>query len=1204
MDACTIIAKNYVAQARVLARSFAEHHPDGRFWTLIIDDFEDHLDPANEPFEVLTPADIGCEPFLDMAMRYNVLELSTAVKPWLLRHLMAAVSGPITYLDPDIQVFGSLTELDDLARAHGLALTPHNSKPIPADGRRPTQIDIMIAGVYNLGYVSIAPGEETGKLLDWWEDRLRRDCRVDPVYGYFVDQRWFDLAPGFLSDIAIVREPQYNVAYWNLHSRTLARDGDSWSVDTKPLAFFHFSGFDPDEPDVLSRHQDRVDPRSDQPLREILSGYAALVQNDGYATARRLPYTFDALNDGTRLDPVVRKMFAEAEELGEVSLSPFTPEGSEAFFEWLAAPSPGAPPGVHRLLARLYGVRSDLKEAFPDLSGPDLDRLFQWSRREGAEEVPALARLPLPDFDGSAKAPTQPQPQPRAQSQRPPLWGVNVVGHFRSELGIGEAARQVIVALDAVAVPVQAVRGTTQPLSRQGHAFDAVDNREAQFGTNVICVNADMLPDFAGGAGRQFFANRYNIGLWFWEVSRFRTEWQGSFALLDEVWAPTAHIADALAPVSPIPIVPMRIPVQMASVVPRSRAELGVPEGFFFLFSFDYLSVFERKNPLGVVEAFTRAFPAGRAGPSLVLKCINAEHDPGNHAKLLAAAGESESIHVIDRYLDPADKDSLMATCDCYVSLHRSEGFGLTMAEAMYVGKPVIATGYSGNLDFMTHENSLLVDYASVPIGPGLAPYPAEGEWAEPDLEHAAALMRLVAEDPEAARQVGARGAEDIHRTHSPDTVGAMMRERLELVRPSASQAEGRGSLNGGGPHVAAALAPRIERGPGTPAGLAPSRSVNRLARRGALRLMRPFTAYQQTVNEELLQSLDWIDGDVAAVSDRQTLDGSLLQARVRLLERLLPLTAITAVHGQATDELKGSVFELGARVDSLESEAESIGLQTDRELYAALASLSARYRDVAAQPSGTRDGPLTPFELRVFSQNGEDGVLAEILTRIGYGGRCFVEFGAESGTEANCVHLADVQGWDGLFMDCDEQLFPALERKYRARDGVRTVKAEVTVENLEALLDAHGIPSEPDVFSIDVDGSDYWLWNSLESYRPRVLVIEYNSSLDPSRKLVQPADAPPQWDGTDYYGASLGALRSLGERKGYRLVHTELCGVNAFFVREDLAGERFPRAEDVHVRGFPNYFQLGHHHPRHVGPSVYLDLDLDALVDLNGDPE
>jgi glycosyltransferase involved in cell wall biosynthesis len=1187
LDACTIIAKNYVAQARVLARSFAEHHPGGRFWTLVIDDFSDHIDPASEPFEVLTPQDIDCEPFADMAIRYSVLELSTAVKPWLLRHLMREVGGPITYLDPDIQVFGSLAKLDELARAHGLVLIPHNSEPIPADGKRPSQIDIMIAGVYNLGYVSLAPGEEIDKLLDWWSDRLRRDCRVDPVYGYFVDQRWFDLAPGFVSDYAIMREPQYNLAYWNLHSRELARDGERYTVDGRPLAFFHFSGFDPSEPAILSRHQDRIDVAHEPVLRRILDEYAQATRREGFLETHSWPYTFDALADGTRLDPVVRKLFIQAHASGELSDSPFSAEGSQAFIEWLGAPAPGAPAGVHRLLAHLYGTRADLQSAFPELSGPDLGRLLSWARNDGRREVPALASLPLPE--GGEQALEAAPPLPHSE-----VWGVNVVGYFSAELGVGEAARQVIAALDARGVPVLPVQSSSPSLSRQGHAFTQFGPDDAPFPVNLICINADMLPDFANRVGERFFAGRYSIGLWFWEVSRFRSEWQRSFELIDEVWAPTAHIADALTPISPIPVLPMRIPVQMGAIVPRSRAELGVPEGFLFLFSFDYLSVFERKNPLAVIEAFSRAFAPGE-GPSLVLKCINGEHDPTNHERLLAAAAEREDIHVVDRYLDPREKDGLTAACDCYISLHRSEGFGLGMAEAMYLGKPVIATGYSGNLDFMTEENSLLVDYRLVPIGPGAPPYPADGEWAEPDVEHASTLMRLVFDDPDAAAALGVHAAEDIRRTHSAAAVGELMNERLEHLRVNPVLRHAGGGSSGWGPLVVTTLAGRVQRGPAPAAATGP---VARRARRGALRVMRPFTAYQETLNGEVARSLGSIGDEVEGLRERLVRVNARILAELRAPERV-QLPAILESHSRGIDQVKTTLTELGGRVARLDE-----GLQTDRTLYLALAELERRHGTISATPGADAEpGELTPFELRVFSQNGEDGVLAEILRRVGIGEqRFFVEFGVESGREGNCVYLADVAGWRGLFMDGDESFFAALQRKYRAAEHVVTTLAMVAPENVQELFAAAGVPSEPAVLSIDVDGADYWIWDAIEDYRPRVVVIEYNSALDPGRRLVQPADHEGGWDGSDYYGASLAAMRALGERKGYRLAHAELSGVNAFFVREDLAAGRMPDAAEVPLRGAPNYFQRGIRHPPDTDRRRYLDLDSGALVSVEAD--
>ncbi len=199
LNVCTIIAKNYVAYARVLATSFTEQHPDSRLWALIIDDF---AAVHRSGRRAVRRPDAGVTSAASRSRTWRCaircLELSTAVKPWLMRHLMGETGGPVTYLDPDIKVYGSLQRLDELAAEHGVVLIPHNNEPIPPDGRKPSQVDIMIAGVYNLGYSHSAPRPEVDELIDWWADRLRRDCRVDPTWGYFVDQRWFDLAPGFL----------------------------------------------------------------------------------------------------------------------------------------------------------------------------------------------------------------------------------------------------------------------------------------------------------------------------------------------------------------------------------------------------------------------------------------------------------------------------------------------------------------------------------------------------------------------------------------------------------------------------------------------------------------------------------------------------------------------------------------------------------------------------------------------------------------------------------------------------------------------------------------------------------------------------------------------------------------------------------------------------------------------------------------------
>lgn len=253
---------------------------------------------------------------------------------------------------------------------------------------------------------------------------------------------------------------------------------------------------------------------------------------------------------------------------------------------------------------------------------------------------------------------------------------------------------------------------------------------------------------------------------------------------------------------------------------------------------------------------------------------------------------------------------------------------------------------------------------------------------------------------------------------------------------------------------------------------------------------------------------------------------------------------------------------------------------QTSRSTLLALAEIARRSQQDAI---GTQ--ALTPYELRVFSQNGEDGVLAEILRRVGAPSRFFVEIGAAS-FEANCVLLADVFAWHGVFIDASDKEYQRLQSKYGAVAGVTIRKARVTAENVESILKEAGVPPELDVLSIDIDGDDYYLWKAVTTYRPRVVVIEYNASLGAERELVQPRGVTS--DGTAFYGASIRAMESLGALKGYRLVHTELSGNNAFFVRADLPGA-FPEPADVPRRA-PNFFLRGFAHSRDPHGRAYVE--------------
>jgi hypothetical protein len=267
---------------------------------------------------------------------------------------------------------------------------------------------------------------------------------------------------------------------------------------------------------------------------------------------------------------------------------------------------------------------------------------------------------------------------------------------------------------------------------------------------------------------------------------------------------------------------------------------------------------------------------------------------------------------------------------------------------------------------------------------------------------------------------------------------------------------------------------------------------------------------------------------------------------------------------------------------------------RADRQLiYAALADVAAIHRSPGPgedEAVRLRRLPLTAWERPVFSQFGEDGVIAELVRRIGAGSGTFVEFGVESGLEANSVFLANVLGWKGLMLEADTEGARALGWRYSANDRVRTAQATVLPENAEEIFASHDVPEEPDLLSIDVDGLDWWIWRSIRSYRPRIVVIEYNGHLLPEQSLTVPETHRAPWDGTVYYGASLAACERLALSKGYRLVHTELNGNNAFFVRDDLCGA-MPDGEVV-ARRMANFFLRGTVHPPDPAGREWVGID------------
>jgi glycosyltransferase involved in cell wall biosynthesis len=358
--------------------------------------------------------------------------------------------------------------------------------------------------------------------------------------------------------------------------------------------------------------------------------------------------------------------------------------------------------------------------------------------------------------------------------------GVNAIGFFRAEFGHGEAGRRMLAGIERAGLPHATITVKT-PHHREKHPFEARGDRPA-YPTNIVCLNPEHMLEFAQRGGAELFLDRYTVGVWCWEASRFPDSFRPAFDLVDEVWVASDYVAEIVAEATDKPVRVFPMPVEVQPPPEFTRAGVGLPDDrFVFLFAFDFFSTVERKNPFGLIEAFTRAFALGEE-PLLVIKTINGQKQAGELKRLAQAASEHPNIRVVDEYVSGEEMRGLVAAADCFVSLHRSEGFSFSLAEAMAYGKPVIATGYSGNLSFMDASNSYLIGYGLTPVPPGSANYPAGALWADPDLDDAAAAMRRVVEHPDEAAERGRRGRETIVRNHSLDATARFVAERAAAI--------------------------------------------------------------------------------------------------------------------------------------------------------------------------------------------------------------------------------------------------------------------------------------------------------------------------------------------------------------------------------------------------------------------------------------
>jgi hypothetical protein len=829
MRVITLATLNGLPRARALARSLQRHAPT---WSLevVLVACEEVVKAHSEREQTLRLRSVCQELDLDIAALlalHDEHELGVLLVPALLRRLARQSAQPLAHLPSSVWLLGSLAPVETAVADRSVMLVPRMTVDVPEDGLEPSRKQMERAGRMEPTIVGVDASERAASFLDWWQAHVEQalgslDARRSgdrPEDRPWL-ARFLELAPARFAT-AVLDDPGCNLNVWNLHTHTLAGPPQAPLVDGRwPLRFVHLPGFDPARPHRLSANATRARVSRSPLLHELCAAYAAELRACGWRDADHHADVGRRLPGGLVYDESMRAAYATALALGEPIEDLFEAHSSDRFVAWLEGPAPrGGAYGINRyLFHRVARERPDVVRAYPDLDGPDGAEYVAWCWAFGRDELdiperfmparpghaalgaPASARAATPRTP-AGDAPLERRPSPAREPAAGSALAVRVTGYLGHTLGLGAAARGYVQALAAAGVPVSTASvplhhlelpvGLAAEYGR--HGFEDLVH-EGAHGFEIVAVNAEELPDVIERLGDDYFDGP-RIGIWGWETNTIPPRWRRAFALVDEIWVYSRFMADNIGAVAPVPVIALPPPVQ-APREPSEPLRLGVPEGFLFLFVFDYLSTVQRKNPVGLIEAFRLAFAPGE-GPRLLIKTINAPLRPLAEEEVLWAAHGREDVHVIDRSLTGQQLHALMAACDCYVSLHRSEGFGLTMAEAMAVGKPVIGTGYSGNVDFMNADNSYLIDYTVGRVGPDCEIYPPEGEWADPSVEHAAQLMRSVHGDRQEAERRGAQAAQDIAAALSPEATGAAMRARLQELAGGGGANGARPALTG-----------------------------------------------------------------------------------------------------------------------------------------------------------------------------------------------------------------------------------------------------------------------------------------------------------------------------------------------------------------------------------------------------------------------
>jgi glycosyltransferase involved in cell wall biosynthesis len=763
---CTIITPNYLDRFLVLGASIAAAMPSVDLRVLVLQDcsdvgeFQERINEylrsaqSSADHRAITVDDCEWGPFdvESAALFYSILEFATSVKPALLRSFIGEGWERVTYLDPDIQVFEDFSSLLD--SDSDVALTPHLLSNIPKDDFLPTTNDVLMAGFFNLGFCSVGPS--AAPFLDWWSDQLQFDCLADHSKGQFTDQKIVDLAP-LRAKVQVVTNPGCNVAYWNLHERSIVRDDRSWVVQhagkNGPLYFFHFSGFVLDRTPSMSVYANRevlgeAVPRSfanqyDEKLLKGVGLESIEFTLGGASLKHALPSIWNRairedcevhVRAGFTLREVREQIYAPRDPTRWETCQTCGHEHSnfgtrvQSFLAgWACHPSIVGVPNAASAFFR--GHRHEYR-------APAMEQLT-WAAEHLSSSLQGREDLVAEVVDAAGRAIRD-------------AVSLKIVGYFTYAAGIGQMARWTLRTLEKAGM-VPAVERVFVGSDSSEYLSQILrrDNPLAASNASVLCfINFDQWENHIMEPRRLNPTVEHVEVVWAWELEHIPAQMYSVAAsgAIQRVHALSKWSAEAMSKVLPVPVrtfspFDLTLIDVLGQYCDTDSSDASTTP--YILTTFDAKSLLSRKNPEGALIVWQR-IQDDYPHHTLVIKSTSLrELAP---PKLLDLIDATPRTLLMDKQLSEHEYYNLLGQCDAFVSLHRSEGMGLTPIEAGLCGLPVVYTNYGGVTNFL-EEGFFPVSYSMTQVSASdhdSGPYEGFAWWAEPDLQDAERQLRRV----------------------------------------------------------------------------------------------------------------------------------------------------------------------------------------------------------------------------------------------------------------------------------------------------------------------------------------------------------------------------------------------------------------------------------------------------------------------------